>query len=275
MMRMLSVWSLCVLVGTAADAQPILIDVLARHGVELPGKNFEAAFDAGLVPTVAVGAGAFATPLARLSVATGSDRVAAAYAFGILAGRSAREALPGELAAAGQALVQMMGSGDRRSRIAGARVAGRVLAASLEPGGVRPPLPAGLTEGLFSLLNQPNEYEQLAAMDALGLVRETNAVAALTERYAFYRADGKRARAGGALEALARIGDVSTVELVKTVAAERWAEGRDATALAVAFARERLLKDGSLVIIQQAVGNQSHRVQARGYLQELGATVPW
>ena len=73
---------------------------------------------------------------------------------------------------------------------------------------------------------------------------------------------------------MARIGDVSTVELIKTVAADRWAEGRDATALAVAFARERLLKDGSIVTIQQAADDKSRRVQARGYLQELGAPVP-
>ena len=274
MARMLGALSLCVTLAAAAQAQSVLIDVMTRHGVELPGKSFEAAFDAGLVPAVPIGPGSFATPLAMLSVATGGDRVAAAYAFGILAGRSARAASPEELAAAGQALVQLIGSGDRRSRIAGARVAGRVLAASFAPGGIRPPVPPGLTDGLFALLNQPNEFEQLAAMDALGLIRETPAVAALTERFTFYRNDGKRALAGGALEALARIGDVATVELVKTVAGDRWAEGRDATALAVAFARERLLKDGSIAIIQQAVDDKSRRVQARGYLQELGAPVP-
>ena len=274
MMRMLSVLSLSVMLAATADAQPTLGEVMARHGIELPGKSFEAGFDAGLVPTVPVGPGSFATPLAMLSVAAGGGRVAAAYAFGMLAGRSATAASPEELAAAGQALVQMIGSGDRRSRLAGARVSGRVLAASFDPAGIRRPLPAGLTDGLFSLLNQPNEYEQLAAMDALGLIREVTAVAALTERYTFHRADGRRALAGGALEALARIGDVSTVGLVKTVAADRWAEGRDATALAVAFARERLLRDGSIVTIQHAAADKSRRVQARGYLQELGAPVP-
>lgn len=258
-----------------AEAQAGLIEVMTRYGVELPGKSFEAAFDAGLAPTVPVTAGAFATPLAMLAVATGGERVAAAYAFGILAGRSAVSASPAELAAASQALVQMIGSGDRKSRIAGARVAGRVLAASFHPGGARPPVPTNLSEGLFALLNQPNELEQLAAMDALGLIRDAHAVAALTERYTFYRGAGKRALAGGALEALARIGDPSGVELVKALAADRWAEGNDATALAVAFARERLLKDGSIVIIQQAAADdKSRRVQARGYLQELTPPVP-
>lgn len=255
-------------------AQPILVDVMARHGVELPGKSFETAFDAGLVATVPVTPGTFATPLAMLSVATGADRIAAAYAFGILAGRSAKHASPAELAAAAQALLQMIASEDRRTRIAGARVAGRVLAAPFEPRGLRPLVPAGMTDGLFALLNESSHTEQLAAMDALGLIRETSAVAALTERYSFYRDGGKRVLAGGALEALARIGDASSVEMVKLVATDKWAEGRDATALAVSFARERLLRDGSVVIIQQAAADKSRRVQARGYLDELGAPVP-
>jgi hypothetical protein len=262
------------LLAPSAHAQPILVDVITRHGIELPGNSLEAGFDNGVEPTIPVMPGSLATPLAMLSVATGPDRVAAAYGFGILAGRSGRAAAPAELQAASQALVQMLGSDDRRSRIGAARVAGRVLAASFDPGGVRPALPTGLTDGLFALLNRPNESEQLAAMDALGLIRETNAVSALNERYAFYRNAGKRALAGGALEALARIGETSSVELIRGVAVDAWAGGRDATALAVAFARERLLKDGSIVLIQQAVDDRSRRVQARGYLRELGAPNP-
>lgn len=272
--QIILVLPLCLLLAAATTAQPILVDVATRHGIDLPAKSFEAGFDAGLVPTMPVTPGSLATPLAMLSVAEGADRVAAAYAFGILAGRSAKGASSAELAAAGQALLQMIGSEDRRSRIAGARVAGRVLAASFEVRGARPLVPPGLIDALFALLNRPNESEQLAAMDALGLIRETNAVAALTERYYFHREGGKRALAGGALEALARIGDASTTEIIKLVAVDQWAQGRDATALAVAFARERLLKDGSIVIIQQAVDDKSRRVQARGYLDELGAPVP-
>lgn len=262
------------MVSAVAGAQPGLLDVMVRHGVELRGNNFEAGFDEGLAPMVPVTAGSLATPLALLTVATGPDRIAAAYAFGILAGRSARTASSAELTAAGQAFVQMLASPDRRTRIAGARVAGRVLAASFEAGGFRPPVPAGLADGLFAMLNQSHEVEQLAAMDALGLIREVNAAAALTERFSFYRDAGKRAPAGGALEALARIGEPSSVQLVKLVAADPWAAGRDATALAVAFARERLLKDGSVAIIRQALDDRARRVQARGYLDELGAPVP-
>lgn len=278
MMRMTRIFlalPVCLLAAAAAaEAQTVLVDVLMRHGVEVTGNGFESAFDDGLAPTVAVTPGSFATPLAMLSAATGRDRIAGAYAFGILAGRSAKAVSSPELAAAGQALLRMIGAENRRARVAGARVAGRVLAASFDARGARPPVPAGLADGLFALLNRRDELEQLAAMDALGLIRETTAVSALTERYHFYRARGARTLAGGALEALARIGDPSSADLIELVAADRWAEGRDATALAVAFARERLLRDGSVALIQQAATDRSRRVQARGYLDELGAPVP-
>lgn len=262
------------LAPAVAEAQPILLDLMVRHGVELPNKSIEAGFDEGLIPTIPVSAGSFATPLAMLSAATGSDRIAAAYAFGILAGRSAKAASSAELSAAAQALLQMIASQDRRSRIAGARVAGRVLAASFDAKGVRPAVPAGMVDGLFALLNQSNETEQLAAMDALGLIRESSAVAAMTERYYFYRNGGKRALAGGALEALARIGDPSSLDVVKQLLGDKFAEGNDATTLVVWFARERLLKDGSIATIREAADNRRLRSQARGYLEELGTPVP-
>ena len=259
---------------SAAFAQSELVDLLQRHGIQLKDGAFDAAFDAYAAPTVPVTPGSFAAPLAILTTSTGGEQVAGAYAFGILAGRSGRAASPQELAAAGQSLTAMIGSSDRRTRIAGARVAGRVFAAPYDRSGVRPAVPPGLTDALFALLNHDPEIDQLAAMDALGLLRERSAVSALTERYYFYREGNKRGLAGGALEALARIGDASTVALVKQVAADRWAEGKDATALAVAFARERMLKDGSIAAIQQAVDDKSRRNQARGYLAELGAPVP-
>lgn len=257
-----------------ATAQPILIDVMTRHGIELPGRSFEAAFDAGLAPVVPVTPGSFATPLAMLTAGTGGDRIAAAYAFGILAGRSAKATPPQELAAAGQVLLLMVGSDDRRSRIAAARVAGRVFAAPFDLRATRPAVPAGLVDGLFALLNQAGETEQLAAMDALGLIRERQAVAALTERYRFYREDGKRALAGGALEALARIGDASSVALVQQLSGDKFAEGNDPTTLVVWFARERLLNDGSISVIREAAYGRRLSAQARGYLEELGAPIP-
>lgn len=269
-----SVLALIAIGVAAVSAQSTLNEVMARHGVEVKRGGFDAAFDAHVQPTVPVTPGSFAAPLALLTTGTGGDQVSAAYVFGILAGRSGRAASQQELAAAGQALTAMIGSSDRNARIAGARVAGRVFAAPFDRSGVRPAVPAGMSEAIFLLLNQDREIDQLAAMDALGLLRDTSAVASLTERYHFYRDANKRGLAGGALEALARIGDASTLELVKLLAADKWATGKDATALAVAFARERLLKDGSIAVIQQALEDKARRDQARGYLEELGAPVP-
>ena len=257
-----------------ASAQPTLVDVLARHGIEVKSGKFDVAFDANVVPTIPVTPGSFAAPLAVLTSAVGAERIDGAYAFGILAGRSGVAASPQELNAAGQALGLMMISGDRRSRIAGARVAGRIFAAATDRPLARSTAPAGTADALFAMLNEDDEIEQLAAMDALGLLRETTAVTSLTDRYRYYRERNRRSLAGGALEALARIGDRSSVILVKELAGDRWADGKDATALAVAFARERLLKDGSIAMIQQALNDKSRRDQARGYLVELGATVP-
>lgn len=258
----------------AVAAQSSLVEILQRHGVQARDGALDVPFDAHVAPAVPVTPGSFATPLAVLTATDGNERIAGAYAFGILAGRSGRGASPQELAAAGQALLLMIASDDRPSRIAGARVAGRVFAAPFDRSAPHPVVPVGMTAALFALLNLDRDIDQLAAMDALGLLRESTAVGSLTERYAYYRDSGKRALAGGALEALARIGDPSTLAIVQQLAGDRWAEGKDATSLAVAFARERLLKDGSIALIRLAVDDKARRNQARGYLAELGAAVP-
>jgi hypothetical protein len=188
-----------------ASAQPMLAEVMARHGIVPPGGSFERAFDEGMTSSTPVAPGSLATPLALMTSATGSDRNAAAYAFGVLAGR--------------------------------------VFAVAFEAR-TAPSLPSGLVDALFALLNRDGEVDQLAAMDALGLMRIVTAVQSLTDRYFFYRQSGRRALAGGALEALARIGDASTLEIVKVLVVDKWSDGRDATA------------------------------QARGYLAELGVSIP-
>jgi hypothetical protein len=271
---------LCLIaVAVPAAAQPMLAELMTRHGVRLPGNSYEAAFDAGAAPLIPLTAGSFAAPLAMLTSGAAGERIAAAYAFGILAGRSGRAATAAESAAAGQAFLLMIASADRPSRIAGARVAGRVFAAPFEnpaaaAAGAVPTPPVGLAGALFAMWNQSNETEQLAAMDGLGLIREASAVSALNERYYYYRNARRRALAGGALEAMARIGHPSSVEIIKLVAADPWAGGTDATALAVTFARERVLRDGSVAVIRQALADKRRRDQARGYLGELGVPVP-
>lgn len=262
------------LTGVSVSAQSTLVELMLRHGVEVEPRRLDVAFDAHIGPTIPVTPGSFATPLAVLTTGTGADRIDAAYAFAILAGVRGRAAAPQEVAAAGQSLVVMIVSDDRRSRVAGARVAGRLFAVPWAAGEPSSSPPAGMLDGLFAMLNQDSEIDQLAAMDALGLLREQTAVSSLVERYRYYRKDNKRALAGGALEALARIGGPSAEGLVRELPADKWAEGRDATALAVAFARERLLRDGSIAVINQALDDKSRRGQARGYLAELGASVP-
>ena len=256
-----------------AVAQSALADVLQRHGVMTP-RGLDAAFDAYAVPAVPVTPGSFAAPLAILKSAGGNERIDGAYAFGILAGRSGRAASPQELASAGPALVAMIGAADRRSRIAGARVAGRLFAVSFDPAVAPPPPPAGLIDALYALLNLDDEIDQLVAMDALGQLREVGAARSLTERYRYYRDRNRRALAGGALEALTRIGDASTIQIVRELVSDRWADGRDATALAVSFARERMLRDGSIAVIRATLNDRARRDQARLYLAELGAAVP-
>jgi hypothetical protein len=260
--------------ATPAAAQQMLVDTLLRHGVALPDTGFEGAFDEERAPAAALAPGALATPLALLAAGSPKEQIAAAYTFGILAGRSPQGVTGEELGLAARQLIQMIGASDRRARIAGARVAGRVFTVPFDRAADQAVRPIGLVEALFTLLNRPDEYDQLAAMDALGRVRAATAVQALTERFRFYRQAGRRALAGGALEALARIGDPSSVALVTPLGADRWAEGRDRTALAVAFARERLLRDGSRAAIQQALTDRARRLQARSYLIELGLLAP-
>jgi hypothetical protein len=263
----------CLVSARTVSAQDMLVDVLTRHGVLPSDRGPEGSFDEGSLPTIPIQAGAFAVPLAVLLSDKGGDQVKASYTFGILSGRYGRSVPGAELTAAGESLVQMVVSANRKSRIAGARVAGRVFAMPLTVGTPTAPRPAGLVDALFAMLNSDDDREQLAAMDALGLLRESRAVPSLTERYNFYRTNKKRMLAGGALEALARIGDASITDIVKVLVTDKWAQGDDVTALAVAFARERMLRDGSSAILQQALSDKDRRMQARWYLAELGATV--
>ena len=267
--------ALVLAVTDTASAQSALVDLMARHGVQIQNRDFARAFDDGLAPSGPLSPGAFASPLALMTGGNTAERVNAAYAFGILAGRSGRgTATLAELAAAGQSLVVMLSSEDRRSRVAAARVTGRVFAPPLDSTTPKPAVPAGAVDALFAMLNREEDVEQLAAMDALGLLREASAAASLAERYQFYRDNKKRALAGGAIEALARIGHPSSVPVISQLASDPWGGGEDATALAVAFARERLLKDGSVAVIRNALNERQRGAQARGYLVELGVPAP-
>jgi hypothetical protein len=256
--------------GLDASAQVVSVPALLETmGVPVDKRGVEGAFDDGLRTSVAVQPGVFGALASMMSGAIGNQRIEAAYAFGIIAGSAAPGVAPPELAVAGAALIQMIATPQWKTRVAGARVSGRIFATPLTAAALTP-RPPGLVDALFAMLNGEEQIDHLAAMDALGRLRESTAVNALIERYAYYRRRGTRALAGGAVEALARIGHPAAVPLVTTLAADRWSDRSDPAGLAVLFARERLLHDGSAAAIRRALDRKELRVQARSYLDELG-----
>ena len=263
-----------VLAGGAVLAQvPNGRAILIGAGVEVPRGGPEAAFDAWLTGPAPIPPGAITQLIVGMGPVGNVPRVRNAYAFGVLAGRSARTVAPGELLGAGVALISMLVSDDRSTRVAGSRVAGRVFAAAVD-GGPTPARPTGLIEAVVMLLNAKDEREQAASMEALGLLRETAAVPSLTEIYTRHRARNNRQMAGAALEALVRIGDPQTAPLVKDLATDQWGDRKDAAGLVVAYARERYLKDGSVKSLQDAAADRALGPRARAYLTELGLPTP-
>jgi hypothetical protein len=259
--------------GTLLAQAPNGRAILIGAGVEVPRGGSEAAFDAWLTGPAPIPPGAITQLIVGMGPVGNVPRVRNAYAFGVLAGRSARGVAPGELAGAGIALITMLVSDDRSTRIAGCRVAGRVFAAPID-GGPVPVRPTGLIEAVVMLLNARDEKEQVASMEAIGLLRETAAIPSLTDFYTRHRAKNNRQMAGAALEALVRIGDPQSAILVKELATDSWGDRKDATGLIVAYARERYLKDGSAKILQDAAADRTLGPRARAYLAELGLPTP-
>jgi HEAT repeat protein len=122
----------------------------------------------------------------------------AIYALGTLARAPLSEAQAGQL-------VKALDHYDPSIRAAAARVAGRLQVTS-----------AG--DALLKAVNDSQPPVRYAAMRALGEIRDTGAVRALTEQFNFYQ---KGEGAWSALDALARLGDRSSVQLFKTRLADR------------------------------------------------------
>ena len=259
--------------GTLLAQAPNGRAILVGAGVEVPRGGPEAAFDAWLTSPPPIPPGAITQLIVGMGPVGNVPRVRNAYAFGVLAGRSARTVAPGELAGAGIALISMVVSDDRSTRIAGSRVAARVFATPVD-GGPMPVRPVGLIEAVVMLLNAKDEREQAASMEAIGLLGETAAVPSLTEIYTRQRAKNNRQMAGAALEALARIGHPQSAPLVKELTTDGWGDRKDATSLVVAYARERYLKDGSVKTLQDAAADRELGPRARAYLAELGQPTP-
>src|SRR5690606_24930742 len=192
--------------------------ILRGAGVDVPRRGgAETAFGRWVRPPEPVPPTAFAELLIGMGPVGNSSRIRCTYAFGVLAGRSGRHVPPGPLQGGGIALIQMMNTDDRDVRVAAARVAGRVYAAPID-GLPAPPRPSGLEAALLVLLNESHEDEQLAAAEALGMLREIGAGPILAERYRASRASGDDEMAAAALLALVRIGDPGTEALVRELA---------------------------------------------------------
>jgi hypothetical protein len=248
--------------------------VLRGAGVEVPRRGgAEAAFDRWIRPPEPVPPTAFAELLVGMGPVGSSSRIRCTYAFGVLAGRSGRNIPPGPMQGAGIALIQMMNTDDNRIRVAAARVAGRVFAAPID-GGPAPVRPAGLEAALMVLLNEPREDEQLAAIEALGMLREIAAVPTIVDRFKDSRARNREEMAVAALVALARIGDPAAEPLVRELVNDNWADNDDDSGMAAAYARERFLKDGSAARLKAELDDGAVGRIARVYLEELGIREP-
>lgn len=259
-----------------------------------------AAFDADLAPVVAVPPAIYehlAAAMGDLSVAV---RRQAASAVAVLAGARPADVPSPAASVIERALVAMLGAAAPGARVTAARVAGRLYRAPLPNAGAvgSRAMPASVADALIALLNQPTELERLVAMESLGLAREVRAVASLAERHAYHRASGPPLEMAAALDALARAGHPSSLPLFVEALSDRrdavrqlgyeglarsrardeaatelarWPVDRSAhVALAQAFARERLLADGAIDQIVEALRSSRSRDQARGYLRELG-----
>jgi len=119
-------------------------------------------------------------------------RIEAIYALGVIG----RKPFPPELDAA---LIKVLDHYDPAMRAGAAKVIGRLQVTS-----------AG--DALIRAVNDSNAAVRYASMRALGELRETRALAALTEQLAFY---GRGEGAWSALDALARIGHASSVPTFK------------------------------------------------------------
>jgi HEAT repeat protein len=234
----------------------------------------QGAFAAGMVPVEIVPTTVF-EPLARaLGDLNPQVRVNAAYAIAVLATADPLVVPPSVLGSIGAALTTMLVAPEEPVRLAAARTAGRAFRRQASPRLVLnrgPQLPPQLSDQLIELMNRPRAEEIAAAMEALGLMRETRAVQAITDRFEFHRNEGPQLLALTALEALARIAHPGSADMVRAVAASPWASRNDDIALTVAFARERVLHDGSIKAIESAARQPGTQARAESYLYELRA----
>lgn len=250
----------------------------------------ETAFSSG---PLAIGSRTVPTEvLAALRNAVGDDNprvgLEALYAFGALAPAPGGDERRQLLRASGPQLVALLGRSDPADRYAAVRVLGRVFEKRPDDD----PVDEAVGDAVITALNDRDRAVYSAAMEALGSMRYSRAVQALTDLFAYH---GKGDQAGAALDALARIANAASTPLFvaqlqspmpsfRGMAVEGLArsgdktkladiqsalrsERNDGVLLAVAFASV-MLSDASIDRLGEALVRPRLRDQARQYLRE-------
>ena len=213
----------------------------------------------------------------------------AIYAFGVLAVEPAGSARRELLHASGPALAALLGVPDPAMRFAAVRVIGRVFAPRVHD----EPIEESVGDAVITALNDPDRAVKVAAMEALGMLRYTRGVQALTELFQYY---GKGEPAAAALDAIAHIAHAASAPLfaaqltaksaaVRGIAAEGLARLGDASqlqAIQSALAGERgdgplltgvfasaMLSNAPITPIAESLTRPKLRDQAYQYLVEL------
>lgn len=233
--------------------------------------------------------------LALLKDRSAAIRVEAAYAVGVL-GQIEGVAPDAAYKPVLEALAERLGDPEPAVRLAVARASGRVFRRC--PSGCSLLALERIGDGLIRLLSDPNTGIQGAAMEGLGEIKYERAVKALTEAFGYYKAGEM---AFGALDTLARIGQVESIPLFKTALGSKdpnfrraAVEGlartgdkdaamapdailsseRDASVVfALAFAQQRTGRAHQVGRLVQALGDRNLRAQAQDYLIELGPAI--
>ena len=213
----------------------------------------------------------------------------AIYAFGVLAVEPAGSARRELLRASGPALAALLGVPDPAMRFAALRVIGRVFAPRVQD----EPIEESVGDAVITALNDPDRAVRGAATEALGMLRYTRGVQALTELFQYY---GKGEPAAAALDAIAHIAYGASAPLftaqltaksaaLRAIAAEGLARLGDASqlpAIQSALASERgdsllltgafasaMLSNAPVTPIAEALTRPKLHDQAYQYLVEL------
>ena len=166
------------------------------------------AFDAGPLALAATPVPPQVLLALRSATRAASPKVAmeALYAFGTLGAQPAGAARQDLLQASAPDLMAVLNLPDPAIRLAAIRVVGRLY----EKRAGDPAIDQRLSNLVIAAVNENDRVIKLAAMEALGDVRDTRAIDGLTQLFQFY---GKGDLAEGALTALSRIGHRTSAPL--------------------------------------------------------------